>query len=132
MPELVKMKLNKDYKRRAEIIFGEETECDDTSAFKNLTLKQLEQLRDENFLDLTDQQNASPTLEQFMEFMKKFPGVMAHGYIVSPNRPDYRVTLEGLQFKGLCTTELQLEFSKLCRRADDLIITNDKLYCWFD
>jgi len=42
-----------------------------------------------------DRQNLSPTFLQFVELGEKFPGVYFHGYRVSPERSDERITLEG-------------------------------------
>lgn len=124
------------YKERDLIIFGEEVSWDDELGgmknFKELTLQQLETLKDKGQLKPDEQQNNSPTIEQCMTFMKQFPGATAHGYVISPERKDYRVTLEGLEFTGECTTEIQRAFSKLCKRANDLEITSTRLYCWFD
>lgn len=135
----VEEELSKDYKKRDQIIFRREIAWGDsketlggTLRFEELTLEQLEELRDKRFLELSDAQNESPTIDQFLIFMQEHPGVMAHGYAVSPTRSDYRVSIEGLVFEGECTTNWQLAFLKLCRRADDITITSDRLYCWFD
>lgn len=139
MPEVEPEGLNKDYKERDQIIFGREitwgSDADTfggTLQFEDLTLTQLEKLRDNRFLELDDAQNNAPTISRFMLFMKEHKGVLAHGYAVSPTRDDYRVSIEGLEFCGECTTEMQLAFSRLCRSADEIEITGEHLYCWYD
>jgi hypothetical protein len=67
--------------------------------------------------------------------MQNYPEVRAHGYVVSPDRDDYRVTIEGLECPEFKLTEdsfgLYINFVKLCRHADELEI-NSELYSWWD
>lgn len=65
--------------------------------FSEIPLNMLKQLTKRNYLKLKERQNESPTTEEFMSFMKKWPGVRAHGYAISRLRPDARVTIEGLE-----------------------------------
>lgn len=124
--------MNNDYKTRNKIIFGvEEPEGGDCINFEDLNLDQLNQLIDQDFIDMEECQNLSPTTEDFFEFMKKYPGTTAHGHAVSHTRDDYRVTLEGLSYSGKVTTEMLKDFIHLCRLADEFDI-DDKLYSWWD
>lgn len=126
-----------EYRKRDEILFGEE-EVDWSKAigghksFEKLTVEQLEELVEGNFINLEGKQNESPTAQQFLEFMKMFPGTTAHGYAISPHRDDYRVTIEGVERKGINDTETQLAFTRLCVYARDIKVTSTLLYCWYD
>jgi hypothetical protein len=129
--------LNRDYHKRNEIIF-----CDDavegelwlggTRHFEELDLKQLKELAENQFIDLEDAQNCSPTAGDFLEFMEKYPKVTAHGYVVSHKRNDYRVSLEGLSYKGRVNKELNKDFVYLCRHADEFVLEDNTLYSWWD
>lgn len=130
--------LNKDYKKRNEIIFGDDdVDSKDnwlggTRRFESLDLEQLELLIKNKFIDLEECQNCSPSVADFRDFMKQYPEVMAHGYAVSHNRDDYRVSLEGLWFRGNVSKKMLLDFVHLCRHADEFVTGDDELYAWWD
>lgn len=126
-----------EYKRRDEIIFGEEVDWNGGvvgghKPFKKLTVEKLEELIEGNFIDIAGKQNNSPTAQQFLEFMKQHSGTTAHGYAISPLRDDYRVTIEGVESWGVNDTEVQLTFTRQFRHANDLKVTATHLYCWYD
>ena len=129
--------LNKDYHKRNQIIFGDDNVDGDnwlggTRFFSKLSLEQLEELVDNNFIDLQDAQNCSPTVEEFLEFMKEHAQFTAHGYAVSHNRDDYRASLEGIEFKGKVSKNLMKDFIDLCRHADEIVCEDNKLFAWWD
>lgn len=129
--------LNRDYHKRNEIVFGDnivegESWLGGCRHFDELDLSQLKELVENQFIDLEDAQNCSPTVGDFLEFMEKYPKVLAHGYAVSYNRDDYRVSLEGLSYKGRVTKELLKDFVYLCRHADEFNIEDNTLYSWWD
>jgi len=131
--------LNKDWEMRDKIIFGrtiawqgDEEGRGGIERFEGLTFKELKLLLQLNFLDPEDRQNNSPPIWKFMEFMEQHPGTTAHGHVVSPTRADYRISIEGLEYKGQCSTEMQLEFIKLFRGADSCDTDDTSLYCWYD
>lgn len=100
--------------------------------FKDLSLAELQQLVFHGFIELDECQNNSPKTATFLDFMKKFGQVRAHGYAVSADRPDARVTLEGISCYGDITNELMLEFEALCSDADELTVCDKFLYAWWD
>lgn len=128
---------NKDYESRNEIIFGDkDTDSKSwlggTRRFESLSLKQLNALIQNDFIDLEDCQNYSPSVGDFLDFMKKYPAVVAHGYAVSHKRDDYRVSLEGVSFGGKVTMKMLLDFVYLCRHADEFHASEEELYAWWD
>ena len=128
--------LNKDVNSRDNIIFKENYSPDKylggICRFERLSLKNLELLIDNKFIELNQCQNNSPTTEEILEFMKKYPKYTAHGYAVSLDREDYRVTLEGVEKNTSAESKEELEdFTKLFHLADDFI-TDSYMYCWFD
>ena len=134
MSEIEESNLNKDQHTRDIILKIENQKfLGGICRYINLTVERLEELIKNNFIDLDEKQNSAPTVREFYEFMKKYPCVRAHGYAVDKSRSDYRVSIEGLHFTAhSITKELQLDFMKLCRKADELTCTDEKLYSWWD
>lgn len=128
------MKYNYDDKRRCEIIgmsYPPEY-LGGCQSFKGLTLSQLNLLLDENFIDPEECQNCSPDTMEFKAFLEMYPEVTLHGYIVTPNRHDYRITIEGLEYEGEVSKEMLGDFIDRFRFADDFSYGDEYLYCWFD
>lgn len=128
------MKYNYDDKRRCEIIglSYPPKYLGGCEHFERLPLDDLNLLLDEGFIDPEECQNCSPTTMEFKEFMEMYPGVTLHGYIVSPERSDYRVTIEGFEYHGNVSKEMLKMFIDKFRFADDFTCDDDYLYCWFD
>ena len=130
------MKLDpKNVKDRDKIIFGsynKKTYSGGIRRFDGITKDQLKLLLDKKFINPDEKQNACPSVSQIYEFMTKYPDYQAHGYAVSPEREDYRVSLEGVMKNGPSESKEEMhDFTKLFRNADEFQM-NDKMYCWFD
>ena len=130
------MKLNKDIKRRDELIFGKyspEGYLGGIKRFGGLTLDKLETLLKEKFADPDEAQNASPTIAEFRDFLLDYPSYTAHGYAVSDDRSDYRVTIEGVGKTGGYDSAEELEaFISMFRCADEFMADRDGMFCWYD
>ena len=126
--------MNRNYILRDTIIFGKDIPSyNDICHFNELSLDQLKQLIDLEFIELDECQNDSPTTEEIYNFMKKYPNYTAHGYVVTINRKDYRTTLEGVEKQARFDSEQESEeFYKLFGSADELIVDEDNIYCWYD
>ena len=63
--------------------------------------------------------------------MKQYPTYTAHGYTVSADRDDYRVSIEGIE-KGepAATAEELQDYMALFRWADEF--DSSTMYCWFN
>ena len=83
------------------------------------------------FLDPEDCQNDSPTAAEFLEFMHEHQGFLAHGYAVSPDRDDYRVTIEGIGKLAHISEEDREAFGWF-RDADEYYCGAGECYCWYD
>ena len=101
-------------------------------SFEGVTLEQLQALQEQGFLDPEECQNDSPSIAEFMEYMKSHEGFTAHGYAISADREDYRVSIEGLQKLGDVTREDLIDFVNAFRWADELTCKDDELFCWYD
>jgi len=128
--------LNRDIETRDKLIYRKYrpnfyTQGGGIRHFTDLDAKTLQELVDMNFADPEDKQNDSPTLGEILEFLKKYPAYTAHGYSVSAERPDYRVSIEGVE-KGIPSESVQefQDYMALFRNADEF--SNTTMYCWFD
>ncbi len=129
---------NPNYRRRDELLGLHDQIWEDEAGWHKvidldaITLETLEELVREGFIDPKERQNFSPTTLEFLEFMRKHPGVVAHGYAVSPYRDDYRVTIEGLLvLPEDYHADLHYDFEKFCQEADELKLGRC-LYSWWD
>lgn len=129
-------KLNSSNITHAEkIIFGNEVKWEypsDIKYIEELSIEQLNALNKEGLLDLEEQQNYSPTIKEFIDFMSEFPQVKAHGYIVSPQRDDCRISIEGLICNENITEELLFQFANGFHLADEFQVSKECLRVWWD
>lgn len=103
--------------------------------FEGMTVETLKDLIEKDLVDLEEQRNDSPSTEEFYEFMKLDlwnSDMTCHGYLVSPTRPDCRLTIEGLSFNSPVNEEMLIKFAELNRMADEFILSSDYLYSWWD
>ena len=101
------------------------------ASFSGMTYKTLQELVDKGYADPEDSQNDSTTLGEYLEFMKKHPRFKAHGYVVSNDRNDRRVTIEGLEAGQVTPDELQ-DFINLDRYADEFEAMQSYCRSWWD
>lgn len=139
--------LNHDYHRRDEIVFGQRINWDEdlggAEHFQDLSLDQLEKLLKEGFANPQERQNFSPTIDQFYEFGKncvvKGYNPVFIGYAISPDREDYRTSIEGIEVRldtelieSRINADLRDEFEKFAQSADETDINFSVLYAWWD
>lgn len=128
---------NEQVALRDEIVFGQVQDWSDSMGgikhFEQLTLGGLERLVKEGLIDLEEQQNDAPSVEEFLDFMRKYGVASAHGYVVDNEREDRRVSIEGLMIaREYVTYEIFRDFVKLCRFADEFNDDDNGLYSWWD
>jgi len=104
----------------------------DVEHFEGVSASELDMLINEGLMDPHGSQNNSPSAMKFNDFMRSHPGFTAHGYVVSPLRDDYRITIEGLYFRGSADDKLKEEFVDFANGADELKVEDDRLRCWWD
>ena len=128
--------MNKDIKAREERIFGyykeSAYEFGGIRRFNNLSPTDLHWLVENGFADPYDQQNDSPTIQEFLDFADTHPGFRFGGYTVSANRPDYRVSIDSISYEvgPVMPTEYMVDFTNLFRLADEFDLSIG--YAWFD
>lgn len=132
---------NQDYQTRDTIIFGQpiDWEHENTGGlyyFDALTVEGLQELIDRRFADPEERQNFSPTIGEFMAFSQtqKSKGFdfTFEGYVISPDREDYRVSIDGIQFRGDCSYQVIADFEAIAHNADEIEIDPNLLHAWWD
>lgn len=127
--------LNRDWCRRESLLgisVDWERDPSGTASFQNCNLTALEALFSLGFVNPDDRQNASPSAKDFLDFMRQFPRALAHGYVTSPTRDDYRVTIEGMHVpRKYATKRLRKRFRGFCSGAD-ILKPCMHLYSWWD
>ena len=92
--------MNKNYKRRDEIIFGayeKEKYFGGVRRF-NCSRETILNLLEEDFISPDECQNCSPYVKDFVEYTEGIDETKFECYAVSPDRDDYRVSIEGVDF----------------------------------
>lgn len=129
---------NRDISTRDKIIFGEYNENDyKDGAIKNfrfLSFDKLKKLVEEKFADPDEVVNESPTIAEYISFMKSHQNFTAHGYCVGTNRDDYRVSIEGLETGSPELTDGPDLIRFLGKSVPDElnIDVSESIYFWYD
>lgn len=133
--------MNNDFKRRDEILapfFDDQEYHGGIKPFKNMPLDVIKTLKDEDFIDLDEAQNNAPSVGEFITFIENNDKFLVHGYAVSFDRGDYRISFEGLSccdeeyLTNLPTSTLD-NFIDFSSSADDFCAQlPSELYCWWD
>ena len=121
--------------QRDMILFGEpydeEKYLGGIRSFEGLTAEEYRKLYAIMAIDPNDSQNSAPTAREIYEFIDEYPGFTAHGYAVSPERDDHRISFEGVEGMYKTTEELEAFFN-LFRFADNFTAGDGYAYAWFD
>ena len=131
---------NFDSETRDRIIFGTPLAWDDymggARRFHDLTREKLQQLISQGFANPADTQNFSPTISDLFDFAQRQANkgfeFTFEGYVISPERSDYRVSIDGLFYRGICSTELIFDFQEFVNEPDELDIEPNYLRAWWD
>ena len=93
--------MNKNYERRDEIIFGKYDPDKYFGGCRNFecTKEVMQILFNEGFIDPDEYQNCSPSTKDFMETVKDIDGVTFGCYAISPDRDDYRITIDSIDIE---------------------------------
>ena len=123
---------NTDFSRRDEIIFGRPAKykVGGIERFEAMGVDTLRTLFEEKFIDPETQWNGSPKEGEFLEFLEKHPSFTVHGYVVSPDRSDCRVTVEGVYKGSDPTYEELVDLVKYFRLADEFDLSVG--WVWYD
>lgn len=135
-----KFTYNLDYQTRDNIIFGQqidwEEECGGANFFYELTLDKLHCLIEQNFADITQKHNEVPSISEFFTFAETQAAkgyiFTFEGYAISPERDDYRISIDGIIFNGDYSNQLLADFGEFVGVPDELSIEPNYLRAWWD
>ena len=131
--------LNKDIKRRDELIFGDYDPLEYSGnsggvrKFNGISVQTLKQLLEENFTDPDDDQNGSPSVREMLEFSEKWNNKYVFGgYAVEIWRADYRVSLDSMWREDLenLTADERKAFIDFVGEVDEL--DEENMSAWWD
>jgi len=132
----MRKELNKDWERRDTIVFGKPCDWEKSTGgihhFDNLTVDDLKLLVEEGFADPEDCQNSAPNIAEMIEYAEGHEGFTFDGYVVSPKRDDYRVSIEGLTYEGETTKQDVIDFANFASYADERTMNDTVLSAWWD
>lgn len=102
--------------------------------FDSMSVGTAKKLLDKGYIDPDDTQNCSPTMRDMIDFCDDGTDKWyLHGYVVSPERDDCRITFEGVGSVSDLTQEEAFRFLRDFRFADELECdAGCHAYCWFD
>ncbi len=126
--------------RRTQIIYGERAELpadenSDISYFRHMSVEAARQLIAEGFLDPEERHGRAPRAEEMLSFCEEEAGAhwYLHGFVVSSERADSRVALEGIGSDAPLGPTQRARFSRAFQDADILVTEEDTgCYCWYD
>lgn len=128
---------NLDYKTRdsllkLEINWEDKAMTRRIIRYEPIKIDVLKKLIEMKFINLEEQQNNAPKVQDFYEFLVRYPNVLVYGYVVSPFRKDYRVSIEGMIVNEQDVDKLLMEeFLEFSKTADQIRI-DEGLVCWWD
>lgn len=132
--------MNKDYETREHVIFNEAFNSRNYSGGIRRFTCNTETLRNlylSDFIDGDERQNESPSTTEFLDYVDDYPNVTFECYAVSPERDDYRITVEAI---NIVIPETDYDavsyFTETFRYADefnlDHVRHNYYLRAWWD
>jgi len=125
--------LNRDDKLRQELMGISAKYSGGIYSFRDMSVGTFDALLKNGFIDLYGRLYWSPTIAQFRVFAEKYKDedMRFTGYLVSPDREDYRVSIEGIVANSLNQQFMQ-DFKMLFMMADEFECRDGYQRCWFD
>jgi hypothetical protein len=88
-------------------------------------------LIDAKFVNPYESQNEAPTVWEIFQLQCRYPQVLASGYVVSPDRPDYRTSIDDIH-ADRSVTMLREPAREFCADAEDMDFTVESFECFWD
>lgn len=129
--------MRQNAERREQLIYGRGFDpanysSDGIAYFQGISMDMLRQLMAEGFLNPFERQNDSPTVKEMMDFCAGEDNWIFHGYTVSPERIDYRVSIEGFEARTEPLPFRKKEFAQFNHKASKLFLEEGECCCWYD
>ena len=102
--------------------------------YKDVPFSAIKILAEKGYLNLDEMMDRGATVQDFINFVEKHDpeNWTFHGYVVSPDRRDRRVSIEGIESKSEPSKETLIDFLLEFRMADELDVENGVAFCWYD
>ena len=95
------MKLNPRQAVRDNLIFGTRPEYHGGIAyFEDISGELLASLVERKYADPESRYNYSPSIQEFLDFIKQYPACTVSGFVVEKDRADYGVVISTLRWRG--------------------------------
>jgi hypothetical protein len=137
---------------REELIFGERVDWDEETSggimqfsagdvFKHdaITPETVREAAEAGYLSLDQTFNAAPRIENLVESAEEVNRIAPEGgecrligYVVSPDRVDCRITIEGSYYGGPVTSEVRQTFTQLFGTGYEFSESDTHLRRWHD
>lgn len=124
--------INRDDVRRCKILGLSEPYKHNLKYFDNVTLKQLNLLLNENFIEPFRSVADCAVAMTYKAFLEEYPESTIHGYITHPDRKDYGVYILGMHYKGKVSDKMRDDFDDTFGNAEEVINKSTELYCCYD
>jgi hypothetical protein len=134
--------MKSDYRQRDLILkgfFDSKEYVGGTKRFSKLPLELLELLVLEDHADHNDRQNNAPSIRDLIIFAKQMSEkgyyFFFNGYAVSPDRDDYRVSVDTINIKYYFDNSNHLNnkiIEKFFKDADEKDLDNGAMRFWYD
>lgn len=131
--EFIEKPTDEQMKERDMILFGffdKEDYYGGSMDFSDLHVDRLKKLVELGYADVEECQNNSPTIGDFIEFCDAYPEFTLHGYAITNERDDCRVTIEGVDLGKPVDDKAIKDFVEMFRFADDFNLETG--YVWYD
>lgn len=129
--------MNMDVRSRDKLIFGKydpNAYMGGIRRFEGMPYSTLSKLIDGDYVDLNDAQNYAPSISELYEFASSDPSAYTFdGYVVSPQRSDYRVSIDSInRVTPFAQAEDVVDFAEFIKYADEFEINQNGGTAWWD
>lgn len=99
-----------------------------------LTADALREAVEKGYIDENERQNYGPTVREFLDFVSWSQiNWSFEGYAVSPERHDYRMTVDAIFMEGECLSIEEIcAFAEAFRSADEFTLAPFEARAWWD
>jgi hypothetical protein len=129
---------NRDYRSRDALLksaesfppmTGDMLYVGGAASFYGIDVDTVAELLTDRYVDPYEYQNEAPTIWEIFKFMCRYPQVQASGYVISIDRPDYRMLVDDISVDA--STASQQEVLAFCADAET-DMQDGGLECFWD
>jgi hypothetical protein len=112
--------------------YSEAAEFGGVRYFRGLPVNVAQKLIDGGFVEMGPWNDCPGVADAIFPFLRRNSEFTAHGYAVSPERQDARITIEGVERSAALTKAEIIDFATSFNGADEIQLTPDYARCWYD